>query len=57
MNDDELETIKSADELELENTIRQLIARKDAARDGSAPCRVSMVSDVSGETGTMYLHV
>jgi hypothetical protein len=38
--DNELERVKDADEIELENTIRRLLERLGAAREGSAEYRM-----------------
>jgi hypothetical protein len=46
----ELEPVKDDDE-ELENKIRQLIARKDAARDGSAEHRM-IIRQLNGLRGS-----
>jgi hypothetical protein len=52
--DNELEPIKDDDELELENTIRQLIARKDAAREGDAEHRM-VIRQLDGLRGRSLL--
>jgi hypothetical protein len=52
--DNELEPIKDDDELDLENTIRQLMERKDAARDGSAEHRM-VIRQLDGLRGTSLL--